>query len=70
MSRVGNQPVSIPTGVTVEVMGQTVTVKGAKGECSYTAPACITVEQNEDELKSLVRIRASSVKRCSVQFGV
>ena len=44
MSRVGNQPVSIPTGVTVEVSGQTVTVKGAKGECSYTAPACIAVE--------------------------
>ena len=47
MSKSRNQPISIPTGVTVEVMGQTVTVKGAKGECSYTAPACIAVEQNE-----------------------
>jgi len=43
MSRIGKQPVLIPGGVTVDVKGQTVTVKGAKGECSYTAPACIAV---------------------------
>ena len=47
MSRIGNQPVSIPTGVSVEVNGQKVTVKGAKGECSYIAPTCISLEENE-----------------------
>ncbi|MAW40372.1 MAG: 50S ribosomal protein L6 [Kiritimatiellaceae bacterium] len=66
MSRVGNQPVSIPTGVTVEVSGQTVTVKGAKGECSYTAPACIAVEQNEGRI---VVSRADQSKFGKAMFG-
>lgn len=34
MSRVGKLPVRIPDGVTVEVKGSTVTVKGPKGELS------------------------------------
>lgn len=34
----------IPAGVTVEVTGTTVTVKGSKGESSYTAPDCIAIE--------------------------
>ena len=66
MSRVGNQPVSIPTGVTVEVMGQTVTVKGARGECSYTAPECITVEQNEGRIEVS---RADQSKFGKAMFG-
>src|SRR4051812_23149103 len=32
MSRVGKQPVAIPSGVTVTVNGQDVAVKGSKGE--------------------------------------
>ena len=32
MSRIGNNPVSVPEGVTVEVNGQVVTVKGKLGE--------------------------------------
>ncbi len=47
MSRIGNQPISVPTGVTVEVNGQAVTVKGAKGELSYRAPSCIALEHAE-----------------------
>ncbi|WP_372808566.1 50S ribosomal protein L6 [Pontiella sp.] len=48
MSRIGKQPVLIPGGVTAEVNGQTITVKGAKGECTYTAPRCValSVEDN------------------------
>ena len=36
MSRIGRMPVSIPAGVTVDVQGSTVRVKGAKGELSRT----------------------------------
>jgi large subunit ribosomal protein L6 len=50
MSRIGKQPISIPGGVTVEVAGQTVTVKGAKGELTYTAPACIAVGVEENSV--------------------
>jgi large subunit ribosomal protein L6 len=34
MSRIGNKPVAIPSGVTVSVEGNTVKVKGPKGELS------------------------------------
>lgn len=34
MSRIGKKPVSIPSGVTVDVKGAKVTVKGSKGELS------------------------------------
>ena len=32
MSRIGKLPVDIPAGVTVTVVGSTVTVKGPRGE--------------------------------------
>lgn len=32
MSRIGNRPIEIPSGVTVDIKDQTVTVKGPKGE--------------------------------------
>ena len=34
MSRVGNRIINIPTGVTVNVDGNVITVKGPKGELS------------------------------------
>ena len=43
MSRVGNRPIVIPTGVTVSVDGNTVTVKGPKGELSTVINENITV---------------------------
>ena len=38
MSRIGKNPVTVPAGVTLAVDGQTVTVKGPKGELSFTLP--------------------------------
>jgi large subunit ribosomal protein L6 len=35
MSRVGKKPVTVPSGVTATVDGQTVKVKGSKGELSF-----------------------------------
>ena len=43
MSRIGRQPVTIPSGVTINVDGQTVTVKGPKGELSHVVREPITV---------------------------
>lgn len=51
MSRIGRQPVAIPSGVTIAVDGQVVTVKGPKGELSHTVAEPITVEQGEDGLE-------------------
>ncbi|KRE61079.1 50S ribosomal protein L6 [Nostocoides sp. Soil756] len=51
MSRIGRLPVSVPAGVDVTVNGQTVTVKGPKGELSHTVAEPITVEQNDGTLE-------------------
>ncbi len=50
MSRIGRQPVVIPAGVSIAVDGQTVTVKGPKGELSHTVAAPITVAQEDGNL--------------------
>ena len=36
MSRIGKKPVALPKGVTASVEGQTVKVKGPKGELNVT----------------------------------
>ena len=50
MSRIGNKPVVIPAGVTINLKDNTVTVKGPKGELSYTFNQNITLVQNEGEV--------------------
>jgi len=45
MSRVGKKPVAIPSGVTASVSGQTVKVKGSKGELSFVVPDLVDVKQ-------------------------
>ena len=44
MSRIGNRHLAIPEGVTVEVNGNIVTVKGSKGELNLTTSDLVTVE--------------------------
>ena len=43
MSRIGKNPISVPSGVEVKVDGQDVAVKGPKGELSVTIAEPITV---------------------------
>ena len=50
MSRIGRLPVSIPSGVDVTVDGQTVKVKGPKGELSHVVAEPITVEKGDADL--------------------
>lgn len=50
MSRIGNKPVVIPAGVTVDLKDNTVTVKGPKGELTYTFNQNISLEQCEGEV--------------------
>ena len=50
MSRIGKQPVVIPEGVEVKIDGQTVTVKGAKGELSHTFSKILTITQEGNEI--------------------
>ena len=50
MSRVGKKVITIPAGVTVTINGADVTVKGAKGELSWTLPNGITAAVEGTEL--------------------
>ena len=54
MSRIGNAPITVPTGVDVSVAGTDVTVKGSKGELSITLPGNITASV-DDGVVTLVR---------------
>ncbi|MBB1040478.1 MULTISPECIES: 50S ribosomal protein L6 [unclassified Dietzia] len=47
MSRIGKAPITVPSGVDIKVDGQTITVKGPKGELTQELPAPITVSVEE-----------------------
>ena len=50
MSRIGKKAVAIPQGVTATLDGQTVTVKGPKGQLAWTVVDEIEVKQENGEL--------------------
>ncbi|AMT93385.1 50S ribosomal protein L6 [Brevibacterium linens] len=54
MSRIGKNPISVPSGVEVKVDGQDVAVKGPKGELSVTIAEPITVSL-EDGVVTVAR---------------
>ncbi len=50
MSRIGNAPITVPSGVDMSVDGRDVTVKGSKGELSMTLPGEITASLEDGVL--------------------
>jgi large subunit ribosomal protein L6 len=51
MSRIGKAPIAVPNGVTVTVKeGNTVTVKGPKGELTRTVPAAMSITQEGGQI--------------------
>ena len=51
MSRIGKRPVPVPTGVTVTIEGNSIRVKGPRGELQRTLPAEIRVSQEGGEVR-------------------
>jgi large subunit ribosomal protein L6 len=51
MSRIGKQPIPVPSGVTVAIEPGRVTVNGPKGELTERVPRDIGVEQADGELR-------------------
>jgi large subunit ribosomal protein L6 len=51
MSRIGKQPIPVPSGVTVSLEGQTVKVKGPKGELQTGLVDLVDVTQSDGEVK-------------------
>jgi large subunit ribosomal protein L6 len=50
MSRIGKQPITVPSGVDVTVDGATVRVKGPKGELQHTIVGDVSIERDGDVL--------------------
>ena len=50
MSRIGKRPVPIPKGVTVELSGSRLSVKGPKGSLSRTLPAEMALAYADDHI--------------------
>ena len=66
MSRVGNKPVAIPSGVTAVVEGQTVKVKGPKGTLSLVLHNDVTAKVDNGEVKVDPR---GDTKRARAMWG-
>jgi large subunit ribosomal protein L6 len=50
MSKIGRLPITIPSAVNLTIAGETITVKGPKGELSYTLKPKIKAELTGDQL--------------------
>jgi len=67
MSRIGKKAVAVPTGVTVTISGQTVSVKGPKGQLSWTVAEEIEVKQEGAELVLSKRVDST---RAQAMWGL
>jgi large subunit ribosomal protein L6 len=50
MSRIGKKPIEIPSGVTLTLDGQTVSVKGPKGQLAWTVAEEVEIRQEDGSL--------------------
>jgi large subunit ribosomal protein L6 len=67
MSRVGKKPVSIPAGVTARVEGQSIAIKGSKGEMKFLAPSEVDVRFADNQIKVDPRVQT---KRARAMWGM
>lgn len=67
MSRIGQKPVELPSGVSVELKGQELTLKGKNGELSMTLVD--EVSASHEDNKIVIRPRDDS-KRAHIMWGM
>jgi large subunit ribosomal protein L6 len=66
MSRIGKRPVAVPSGITANVEGQTVKIKGPKGALQVVLHDDVAVKLEGDQIKVDPR---SDTKRARAQWG-
>jgi large subunit ribosomal protein L6 len=66
MSRIGKRAVAVPSGITANIEGQTVKVKGPKGALSVVLPDEVSVKLDSGQIKVDPR---SETKRSRAQWG-
>ena len=62
MSRIGKKPISIPAGVTLGIEGQTINVKGPKGELAWTVVEEVVIKHEGAELSFAPRDDSTRAK--------
>ncbi|RJE78882.1 50S ribosomal protein L6 [Paracoccus sp. JM45] len=67
MSRIGKKPVELPQGVTAEIKGQQIEVKGPKGTRTFTATDDVNISLDDNVVS--VKPRGNS-KRARQQWGL
>ncbi|HET6519697.1 MAG TPA: 50S ribosomal protein L6 [Geminicoccaceae bacterium] len=70
MSRIGKHPVPIPAGVTVDVSGQRVSVKGRLGELAWALPPEVRVAREDGAIAVTPRPRPGDEKRARAMWGL
>ncbi|HEX4390096.1 MAG TPA: 50S ribosomal protein L6 [Mycobacterium sp.] len=63
MSRIGRLPITVPSGVEINLDGQLVTVKGPKGTLSHTVAEPIKVDRDDDGTLHVARPDDERVSR-------
>ena len=66
MSRIGKKPVTIPSGVTATVEGQTVKMKGPKGQLQFVAHDDVEVKFENGAVKVAPRVKTN---RAQAMYG-
>jgi large subunit ribosomal protein L6 len=67
MSRIGKQPIPIPSGVEVKIGADVVEVKGPKGSLSTPVEACLNYEMADGHV---VLTRKNETRQASAQHGL
>jgi large subunit ribosomal protein L6 len=66
MSRIGKRPVTVPSGVTATVEGQTVKMKGPKGQLQFVVHDDVEVKFENGEVKVAPRLKTN---RAQAMYG-
>jgi large subunit ribosomal protein L6 len=67
MSRIGKNAVAVPSGVTANLSGQTVKVKGPKGELSFSVSDNIAIEMKDGKISVQPK---SETKQARAEWGM
>ncbi|MES9832257.1 MAG: 50S ribosomal protein L6 [Candidatus Thiodiazotropha sp. LLP2] len=60
MSRVAKSPIALPSGITVKMAGQSISVKGPKGEMALNLHPDVTVKEEDKNLNIAPRAESKS----------
>lgn len=70
MSRVGKKPIKIPEGVTVDIKGNNITVKGPKGELSLEARPEVNITEKDGSLVFSIGEENARIKKVKSYWGL